>query len=56
MIKLNLRYFKPLHLENEVYLMKIKFASDNLEKFSPAVVYFLYSIFDFVPPPAAPHR
>ena len=28
------------HLENEVYLVKIAFASENLEKFSPQAGYF----------------
>ena len=37
------------HLENEVYLVKIAFASENLKKFSCPVGYLLYSIFDFVP-------
>ena len=37
------------YLGNEVYLVKIAFASKNLENFSPPAGYFLYSIFDFVP-------
>ena len=41
------RFF--FHLENEVYLVKNAFASEDLEKFSPQAEFFLYIIFDFVP-------
>ena len=44
-----MKSWRFFHLENEVYLVKIAFASENFEKFSPPAGYFLYSIFDFVP-------
>ena len=49
---LNFSYNWPLrcfHLEKEVYLVKIAFASENLENFSRPVRYFLCSIFYFAP-------
>ena len=33
------------YLENEVYLLKIAFASENLEKFSPPVGHFFVQHF-----------
>ena len=33
------------HLENEVYLVKIAFASENLENFSPPAGYFFVQHF-----------
>ena len=38
--KAPVKSWRFFHLENEVYLVKIAFASENLEKFSPPAGYF----------------
>ena len=38
--KAPVKSWRFFHLENEVYLVKIAFASENLDKFSPPASYF----------------
>ena len=38
--KVPVKSWRFFHLENEVYLVKIAFASENLENFSPRAGYF----------------
>ena len=38
--KVPVKTWRFFHLENEVYLVKIAFASENLKKFSPPAGYF----------------
>ena len=43
--KAPVKSWRFFHLENEVYLVKIAFASENLEKFSPPAGYFFVQHF-----------